>query len=49
MNNTEFRWPALPYAQWKDAYATLYRWTQIVGKVRLALSRKSLLGMRAVR
>jgi Family of unknown function (DUF5996) len=30
-------WPALPYAQWKDTYATLHMWTQVVGKVRLAL------------
>ena len=32
------RWPALPLAEWKDTYATLHMWTQIVGKVRLALS-----------
>ncbi len=31
------RWPALPFAEWKDTYATLHMWTQIVGKVRLAL------------
>src|SRR6267154_5753024 len=30
-------WPALPLAEWKDTYATLHMWTQIVGKVRLAL------------
>ncbi|MHB1140758.1 MAG: DUF5996 family protein [Sulfuricaulis sp.] len=29
-------WPALPLAEWQDTYATLHRWTQIVGKVRLA-------------
>lgn len=29
-------WPALPLDPWKDTYATLHRWTQIVGKVRLA-------------
>jgi len=29
-------WPALPLDQWKDTYATLHRWCQIVGKVRLA-------------
>jgi hypothetical protein len=29
-------WPALPLAEWKDTYATLHMWTQIVGKVRLA-------------
>ena len=31
-------WPALPYAEWKDTCDTLHMWTQIVGKVRLALS-----------
>jgi hypothetical protein len=31
------RWPALPLAEWKDTYATLHMWTQIVGKIRLAL------------
>ena len=31
------RWPALPLADWKDTYATLHMWMQIVGKVRLAL------------
>jgi len=29
-------WPALPYVEWQDTCATLHRWTQIVGKVRLA-------------
>jgi hypothetical protein len=29
-------WPALPYNDWKDTYATLHMWTQIVGKVALA-------------
>jgi Family of unknown function (DUF5996) len=31
-------WPSLPYEGWKDTYATLHMWTQIVGKIRLALS-----------
>ena len=31
-------WPALPLEQWKDTYATLHMWTQIVGKIRLALT-----------
>jgi Family of unknown function (DUF5996) len=31
-------WPELPLAAWQDTYATLHMWTQIVGKVRLALS-----------
>jgi len=30
--------PELPLNAWKDTYATLHMWTQIVGKVRLALS-----------
>lgn len=29
-------WPALPYDDWKDTYATLHMWTQIVGKIALA-------------
>jgi hypothetical protein len=29
-------WPSLPLDQWKETYATLHRWAQIVGKVRLA-------------
>ena len=31
-------WPALPLAEWADTYATLHMWSQIIGKVRLALS-----------
>jgi Family of unknown function (DUF5996) len=31
-------WPALPLAEWKDSYDTLHRWTQIIGKIRLALT-----------
>jgi hypothetical protein len=31
-------WPALPLSEWKDTYATLHMWTQIVGKIRLALT-----------
>ena len=31
-------WPELPLAAWQDTYSTLHMWTQIVGKVRLALS-----------
>ena len=31
-------WPDLPLEAWQDTYATLHMWTQIVGKVRLALS-----------
>jgi Family of unknown function (DUF5996) len=32
------RWPELPYAAWKDTRTTLHLWTQVVGKVRLALT-----------
>ena len=31
-------WPALDYPAWQDTAATLQLWTQVVGKVRLALS-----------
>jgi hypothetical protein len=31
-------WPALPLADWEDTRATLHMWTQIVGKIRLALA-----------
>jgi len=31
-------WPSLPLESWKDTHATLHMWTQIVGKVRLALT-----------
>jgi len=31
-------WPDLPHDAWADTQATLHRWTQIVGKVRLAQS-----------
>ncbi len=30
-------WPALPLEAWRDTCATLHLWTQIVGKIRLAL------------
>src|SRR5215469_13164048 len=33
-------WPALPLASWKDTRDTLHMWTQIVGKIRLALTPK---------
>jgi Family of unknown function (DUF5996) len=35
---TTERWPALPYAAWKETRGTLHLWTQVVGKVRLALT-----------
>jgi len=31
-------WPSLPYEEWKDTYATVHLWTQIVGRVRSTLS-----------
>lgn len=31
-------WPELPLRAWQDTYDTLHLWTQIVGKVRMALS-----------
>lgn len=31
-------WPALPLSAWGDTYATLHMWTQIVGKIRMAMS-----------
>src|SRR3954454_4090045 len=31
-------WPELNYADWKETCATLHMWTQIVGKIRLALT-----------
>lgn len=29
-------WPPLPFDAWKDTYATLHMWTQVVGKIALA-------------
>jgi hypothetical protein len=37
-NPNQDSWPELPLEAWQDTYATLHMWTQIVGKVRLALS-----------
>ena len=36
----ERAWPALPLDAWKDTYATLHMWTQMVGKIRLQLTPK---------
>jgi hypothetical protein len=33
-------WPELPIAAWRDTYATLLLYTQIVGKIRMALTPK---------
>ena len=35
--NTE-SWPSIRLADWKDTYATLHMWTQVVGKIRLELT-----------
>jgi len=35
---TASTWPRLPLAAWRDTYATLHRWMQIVGKTRLSLA-----------
>src|SRR4249920_1156031 len=32
------RWPELPLAAWRDTRDTLHLWTQVVGKIRLALT-----------
>jgi hypothetical protein len=37
-NLTNQIWPALPFAEWQATAKTLHMWTQIVGKVRLALT-----------
>jgi Family of unknown function (DUF5996) len=34
----EEAWPALPLVEWSETRDTLHMWTQVVGKVRLALS-----------
>src|SRR2546425_7327421 len=31
-------WPALPLEEWRDTYATLHMWTEVVGKLALGLS-----------
>lgn len=33
-----YPWPGLEYGEWRDTLATLHLWTQVVGKVRLALT-----------
>ncbi|MBW4051962.1 MAG: hypothetical protein HIU85_10950 [Proteobacteria bacterium] len=38
MNDASAMWPALSYPAWRDTAITLHLWTQIVGKVRLALT-----------
>lgn len=31
-------WPSLPLEEWKDTYATLHMWTQVIGKIRMKQS-----------
>ena len=31
-------WPSLPFEEWRETYETLHMWTQVVGKVRMALA-----------
>lgn len=38
MNNAAAAWPDLPFPDWRDTALTLHLWTQVVGKVRLALT-----------
>jgi hypothetical protein len=38
MSTEGIEWPALPLEAWQDTRATLHMYTQIIGKVRLALS-----------
>jgi hypothetical protein len=37
-NSKHEAWPDLPYGAWKDTRDTLHLWTQVVGKIRLALT-----------
>jgi hypothetical protein len=37
-NISQAPWPELPTAAWRDTYATVQLWTQIVGKIRLTRS-----------
>ena len=36
--NVPDAWPPLPLDAWRDTYATLHMWTQVVGKICLALT-----------
>ncbi len=38
MSDSVLAWPALPLNAWRDTCETLHMWTQVVGKIRLALS-----------
>jgi hypothetical protein len=34
--SSQAAWPELPTAAWRETYATLHLWTQIIGKIRLS-------------
>src|SRR3954470_14391576 len=38
MSNTPQAWPELPTAAWRETYATVHLWTQVIGKIRLVRS-----------
>ena len=38
VGDTEGTWPELPWRQWGPTISTLHMWTQVVGKVRMALA-----------
>jgi hypothetical protein len=38
MAESDLFWPALPLDAWQDTYLTLHLWTQVVGKIRMALT-----------
>jgi hypothetical protein len=40
VSDSQICWPALPISAWQETRDTLHMWTQIVGKVRLALTPK---------
>ena len=35
ISNSSGSWPNLPYEEWKDTYATMHMWSQIIGKIRM--------------
>lgn len=34
----DIRWPGLSYEQWAETRDTLHLWTQVIGKIKLALT-----------
>jgi hypothetical protein len=37
----DIRWPGLSDEQWAETRDTLHLWTQVIGKIKLALTRSS--------